>query len=65
MCSSLELVVERGDSSGDVSGMFLRDIFGLAEQTPCIDYTMFPFMVSSADGKYAVELARAIMGQVQ
>ena len=49
MWSSLELVVRRCASSGDVSGIFLRGIFGLVEWTPCLDWTMLPFMVSSAD----------------
>ena len=65
MCSSLELVVGRGDSSGDVPGISLRDNFGLVERTPCLDWTMCPFMVSSSDEKYAMALARVSPGQVR
>ena len=65
MWSSLELVVGRCASFGAVSGIFLRSIFGLVERTPCLDWTMCPFMVSSADGQYAVELVKVSPGQVQ
>ena len=65
VCSSLEIVVGRGASSGDVSGICLRGIFGLVERTPCIDWNMCPFMVSSAAGQYAVLLARVSPGQVR
>ena len=65
MCSSLELVEWRGDYSGDVSGIGLRGIFGLVERTPCLDWTMRPFIVSSANGQYAVELARVSLGEVR
>ena len=64
MWSSLELVVGRCASSGAVSGICLHSIFGLVERTPCIDWNMCPFMVSSADGQYAVELAKLSLGQV-
>ena len=65
MCSFLNIVDGRGASSGDVSGICLCGIFGLVERTPCLDWTMCPFMVSSADGKYAVALARVSLGQVR
>ena len=65
MCSSLELVVGRCDSSGALSGICLRSIFGLVEPTPFLDWTMCPFMVSYADGQYAVVLARVSPGQVR
>ena len=65
MWSSLELVVGRCASSGDVSGICLRGIFGLVERTPCLDWTMRPFMVSSSDGQYVVALAKVSPGQVR
>ena len=65
MCSSLELVVGRSASSGDVAGTCLRGIFGLVERTPCLDWTMFPFMVSSADEQYDVALAIVSPGQMR
>ena len=65
MCSSLELVDGRGTSYGDVSGIGLRGIFRLVERTPCLDWNMCPFIVSSSDGQYAVVLARVSPGQVR
>ena len=65
MWSSLELVVGRCTYSGAVSGIFLRSILGLVERTPCLDWTMCPFMVSSADGKFVVVLAKVSPGQVR
>ena len=65
MCSSLELVVGSGVSYWDVLGICLHGIFGLVERTPCIDWTMCTFMVSSADGQYAVALDRVRQGQVR
>ena len=64
MLSSLELVVGRCDFYGALSGVFLCGIFGLVERTPCLDWTMCPFMVSSADGRYAVALAKVSPVQV-
>ena len=58
-------MVGRAASSGDVSGICLHSIFGLVERTPCLDWTMCTFMVSSAYGQYAVALARVSPGQVQ
>ena len=65
MWSSLELVVGRCASSGAVSGICFRCIFGLVERTPCLDWTMCSFMVSSADGQYDVALARVILVQLR
>ena len=65
MWSSLELVVGRCASYGAVSGICLRIIFGLMEQTPCLDWIMCPFMVSYTDGKYVVALAKVSPGQVR
>ena len=65
MWSSLELVVGKCASSGAVSGICLCGIFGLVERTPCLDWNMCLFMVSSADGKYAVALAKVSPGQVR
>ena len=65
MWSSLELVVGRCASSRAVSGICLCGIFGVVERMPCPDWNMCPFMVSSADGQYAVALDRASSGQVQ
>ena len=63
--SSIELVVGRCAFSGGVSGICLCNIFGLVERTPCLEWTMCPIMVSSADGKYAVALARVSLVQVR
>ena len=65
MCSSIELVLGKGASSRDVSGICLRGIFGLVERTPCLDWNMCPFMVSSADGHYDVALSRVSPVQVR
>ena len=48
-----------------MSGIGLCVIFGLVERTPCLDWTICLFMVSSTDGQYAVALARVSPGQVQ
>ena len=65
MCIYIELVVGRGASSWDVSLICLRGIFGLVERTPCLDWTMCPFIVSYADGQYAVALTRVSQGHVR
>ena len=65
MWSSLELVVGRCASYGAVSGICLRIIFGSVERIPFLDWTMRPFMVSSADGQYAVALAKVSLVQVR
>ena len=63
MCSSLEIIVGMGTSSGDVSEICLCVIFDLVERTPFFDWTMCPFMFSSADGQYFVALARVSLVQ--
>ena len=65
MCSYLDIVEGGGASSGYVSVIGLRGIFSLVDWTPFLDWTIFPFIVSSADGKYAVELSRVSPGQVR
>ena len=65
MCSSLDLVEGRVDSSGDVSGIGLCIILDLVEPTPCIDWPMCPFIFSYYDEQYAVALARVIPGKVR
>ena len=62
--SSLELVVRRCASSGAVSGICLRSIFGLVERKLCLDWTVCTFMVSYADGQYVVVLAKVSPVQV-
>ena len=55
----------RGDSSGDVSEIGCRGIFGLVDWKPCGDCTMCPLFVSSTNGQYAVALSRGSTGQVR
>ena len=62
MCSYLGLVVGRGASSGSVTGICHCGFFVLVERTPFLDWTMCPFMVSSADGRYSVALYRVSPG---
>ena len=54
-----------GASYGAVSGICICGILGLVKRTPCLDWTMCPFMVSSADGQYDVALALVSPVQVR